>query len=135
MTVVLGYKPTPEGDAALDRAILEATRGEEDVVVINASQSDAVEGDPAIADQSRLAEVRRRLDAAAVTYEVHQRLRVVSPAEELLSAASERDASAIVIGLRHRSRVGKALFGSIAQTVLLEATCPVIAVKANGRAG
>ncbi len=132
MTVVLGFKPTPEGNAALDRAILEAKRGTEDVVVINASQSDAVEGDPAIADEAALATIRRRLDDAEVRYELRQRLRVTAPAEEILTAARESDASAIVIGLRHRSKVGKALFGSIAQTILLEADCPVIAVKANG---
>ncbi|TWP33671.1 universal stress protein [Leekyejoonella antrihumi] len=131
MTVVVGYKPTPEGDAALDRAVLEARRGEEDILLVNASQSDTTEGDPAIADKSKLAEVRARLDKAEIKYVVRQRLRVVSPADEILGAATDSAASAIVIGLRRRSRVGKVLFGSIAQTVLLEADCPVIAVKAR----
>ncbi len=131
MTVVVGYKPTAEGDAAVDRAIFEAKRGGEDVVLVNASQSDATEGDPAIAGKEKLAQVRRRFDEAEVKYEVRQRLRVVSPADEILSAADESDASAIVIGLRRRTKVGKILFGSIAQSVLLEARCPVVAVKAK----
>ena len=37
----------------------------------------------------------------------------------------------IVIGLRHRTAVGKLLMGSVAQRILLDARCPVLAVKAE----
>jgi nucleotide-binding universal stress UspA family protein len=55
----------------------------------------------------------------------------LEPSEELVRAAQAHDASLIVIGLRHRTPVGKFLLGSHAQRVLLEATCPVLAVKAR----
>ena len=62
---------------------------------------------------------------------VHLRT-VVKPdhlADELLDLAGELDAELIVIGLRHRSPVGKMLLGSDAQDILLDATVPVLAVR------
>ncbi|AHG01665.1 universal stress protein UspA (plasmid) [Halostagnicola larsenii XH-48] len=57
--------------------------------------------------------------------------RVGDPAEEILARAEEVDARYIVIGGRSRSPVGKALFGSVTQSVLLDADCPVVTVMAE----
>ena len=54
-----------------------------------------------------------------------------SRAEDLIAVAEEVGADFIVIGLRRRTAVGKLILGSNAQRVLLEATCPVLAVKAE----
>jgi nucleotide-binding universal stress UspA family protein len=35
----------------------------------------------------------------------------------------------IIIGVRSRSKVGKLLFGSTSQVVILQANCPVVTVK------
>ena len=48
-------------------------------------------------------------------------------------AAEAADASLIVVGIRHRSPMGKLLLGSAAQQILLEAACPVLAVKPERR--
>jgi len=52
--------------------------------------------------------------------------------ENLLAIAEEVDAELIVIGLRRRTPVGKLILGSNAQRILLDAQCPVLAVKAEG---
>ncbi|GAD53521.1 universal stress protein [Halarchaeum acidiphilum MH1-52-1] len=53
---------------------------------------------------------------------------VGDPADEIVSYASEHNASYTVVGGRRRSAVGKALFGSVTQSVLLDAEIPVVTV-------
>lgn len=56
--------------------------------------------------------------------------RIGDPAEEIVAYANDVDADYVVVGGRSRSPVGKALFGSTAQGVLLDAGRPVLAVMA-----
>lgn len=48
------------------------------------------------------------------------------PAEEVVQYATEQDARYIVVTGRKRSPAGKILFGSVAQSILLNAPCPVV---------
>lgn len=50
------------------------------------------------------------------------------PASQLVSYATSVDASFIVLAPTQRSPVGKAVFGSTAQSVILNATSPVVSV-------
>ncbi|AUV84017.1 universal stress protein [Salinigranum rubrum] len=59
---------------------------------------------------------------------VETRGRVGDPTEQILAEADALNASFVVIGGRRRSPVGKALFGSTTQEVLLGATAPVVTV-------
>ena len=42
MTIVVGYVPKPEGEAALERAVAEAQLRSEDLVVVNSTSGDAL---------------------------------------------------------------------------------------------
>ncbi|WP_122090691.1 universal stress protein [Halalkalicoccus subterraneus] len=53
------------------------------------------------------------------------------PADEITEYARNRDARYIVVAGRKRSPVGKALFGSVVQSVLLGADCPVVSIRAE----
>lgn len=52
-----------------------------------------------------------------------------TPDERVLSIADQVDADYVVVGGRRRSPVGKALFGSVLQSILLNANVPVITVR------
>ena len=53
----------------------------------------------------------------------------LEPGEDLIQFAEENAIDLIIIGIHKRSKVGKLLFGSNAQYVILEAGCPVLTVK------
>ena len=76
-----------------------------------------------------LARVGRDVAELGVDVEIVRVEQGSDPAEAIVRVAGERDASVIVIGLRHRTPVGKLIMGSSAQRILLDARCPVLAVK------
>ena len=130
MSIIVGYTPTPEGEAALRHAVTEADAHREDLVVVNVSAHREPD-EKTFASEDELAHVDSVLRTSGVTFTVRQLVRGKDPAEEILTLAVELQASMIVIGLRHRTPVGKLLLGSNSQQILLDATCPVVAVKAS----
>jgi nucleotide-binding universal stress UspA family protein len=56
-------------------------------------------------------------------------VRGLSPGEDLVRLAKEHNVKEIIVGVRRRSKVGKLVFGSTAQFVILNAPCPVVTVK------
>jgi nucleotide-binding universal stress UspA family protein len=129
MTIVVGYVPTPEGEAALAAAITEAQRREEPLHLINSSRGDSL-SDPRFASEDSLDQVRARLTETGVPYEIQQLVRGHDASDEVVEAADRLKASLIVIGIRRRTATGKLITGSQAQRILLDAHCPVLAVKA-----
>lgn len=131
-TIVVGYVPKPEGKAALRRAAEEARLRNARLVVVNSHRGGReFDKDDAIESEAQLEEVRAELRDAGVEHEVRQLVRGMDPADDLVNVATEVNAEFIVIGLRRRSPVGKLILGSNAQRILLEARCPVLAVKAE----
>ncbi len=131
-TVVVGYVAKAEGDAALDRAIEEAKLRDAKVVVVNSHRGGhEFDGDAAIKAEAQMETVKAKLEASGGPYDLRQLVRGFEPAEDLISIAESSNAELIVIGLRRRSPVGKLILGSNAQRILLDAKCPVLAVKAE----
>ncbi|GHG91695.1 universal stress protein [Streptomyces lanatus] len=131
MTILVGYVPSPEGEAALRAAIDEARRREEKLLVVNTTRGDAL-ADPRFAQEPDLSHVREDLAALGIDFDIRQVLGARDAAEEIIDLAETKGASLVVIGLRRRSAVGKLIMGSAAQQILLSVGCPVLAVKAEG---
>ena len=127
MTVVVGYIPDEYGEAALAEGIEEARRRRVRLVVVNATKGDALV-DRRYVGETGIADLRSRLAGLDLEHEVRQAV-VADVAEEMLRVAHDTGAHVLVIGIRHRTPVGKMIMGSVAQHVLLDAPCPVLAVK------
>jgi nucleotide-binding universal stress UspA family protein len=132
MAILVGYVPRAEGRAALRRGAEEARLRKTRLVVINSNRGGRdLDDQEAVRYEEELAAVRSQLDADGIEHEVRQLVRGNEPAEDLIAVAEEIGADCIVIGLRRRTPVGKLIMGSNAQRILLEAPCPVLAVKAE----
>ncbi|WP_040162166.1 universal stress protein [Mobilicoccus massiliensis] len=132
MSVVVGYIPTKEGRAALEHAASEAKLRGCDLILVNSTRSGRdPEAEAARKFEESLAEVRSDLENQQISFVERSLARGQDPAEDLIDVAEEVDAQCIVIGLRRRSPIGKLVLGSNAQRILLDARCPVIAVKAT----
>jgi nucleotide-binding universal stress UspA family protein len=130
MAIIVGYVPTPEGVAALESAIEEARLRNQRLVVVNSSRGESLV-DKRFASGAEWQSVEERLTASGVDHELTQLVASKDAADQILRLAEDLNADLIVIGLRRRTPVGKLILGSQAQTILLEAECPVLAVKSH----
>ncbi len=132
MIIVVGYAPTPPGQAALLAAVEEAQQRRGSLVVLNSSRGDAL-SDPGFAQPADLEWVRATCAEAGVDFSIRQEVRGKEASEELVALLNEVNADLCVIGLRRRSAVGKMLLGSNAHRILTEAPCHVLSVKPTDR--
>jgi nucleotide-binding universal stress UspA family protein len=122
MTIGVGYLPTPEGRAALEHAIRECTVRKDDLIVVVTAQTAASKEFDADLVLARASIERGDILLRTVA-------NTTEAGTELIDLSYEDGVNLLVIGLRRRSPVGKLVMGSTSQRVLLEARCPVTAVK------
>jgi nucleotide-binding universal stress UspA family protein len=122
MAIVVGHLSTAEGQEALTTAVTEARQRDVDLIVVVTARedNDGAHSAALAALDAHLADAGIRHSVVAGTGDL---------ADDLVRTAADADAELIVIGLRRRSPVGKLILGSGAQRILLEAPCPVLAVK------
>lgn len=75
------------------------------------------------------ARVKDHIQDDSVTYNVQLLVTSLEAGEQLVKFAEEEQVDLIFLGIIKKSKVGKLLFGSTAQFVILQAPCPVVTVK------
>jgi nucleotide-binding universal stress UspA family protein len=80
-------------------------------------------------DEHDLENEKKLLEEDGISCDTHLLIRGMNPGEDLVEFAEKNEVDEIVIGVRRRSKVGKLVFGSTAQYVILNAHCPVVTVK------
>lgn len=118
MSICVAVTDSTEGRAALVAAAEEATRMGVLLVAVNLT---GAELDGSVLGPDLSSEVVVPASPSSLD-EIEQVLRVIEDRPEI---------TRLVVGVRRRSPVGKAVLGSIAQRLILEAPVPVLSVKAD----
>ena len=130
MKFLVAYNGSTESRAALDLAIVNASRFDAKVFVITSmegGQSEKPEDIARVAQEFK--RVREKLETAGLEHEVHETVRGLSPGEDVVIFARENRIDQIFVGVEKKSRARKLLLGSTAQYIILKASCPVTTTK------
>jgi nucleotide-binding universal stress UspA family protein len=73
--------------------------------------------------------VKEIINGDSALYETHLLVNDLSPGDQLVAFAERYGVDEIIIGSPKRTQVGKLLFGSTAQHIVLNAPCPVVTLN------
>jgi len=133
MKILVCYDGSDTAKEAIRQAKVDAKAYEADVYLVTCfTQTHDVKSQ----DMDKMEDADRELDILkkefeneGIPCEIHLLVSDLEPGESLVQFAGENAMEKIYIGVRRRSKVGKLIFGSTAQYVILEAPCPVVTVK------
>lgn len=130
MKILVGYEASRVADEALKLAHKHAKAYGADLFIMTSlEQSPALKKEDIDKAESRLEKIKKPFIAEDISCETRATVSYQTPGEDLVNFAKENDVDEIIIGVKRRSKVGKLVFGSNAQYVILEAPCPVVSVK------
>jgi len=145
--IVVGIDYSAAGDLALEHALeLAAARPRADVHVVNVVRFYGAQGGidgaaeaggfvalslaDATAQIEQYAEERRRAFAGSLdSVQLRAHLRLEAPAQEIAQIAADLEADLVVVGSHGRRGIARWLLGSVAETVVRLAPCPVFVVR------
>jgi len=130
MKILVGYDGLEIDEKALKLAQKHANAFKADIFILNSlEQSPTLQKTDIEKAEGELEYLRTPFNIDDINCETTVAVNYLTAGEDLVQFAKENEIDEIVIGVRRRSKVGKLVFGSTAQYVILEAPCPVVTVK------
>lgn len=130
MKILLSHRQDRAGNEAVNIAMKQAKAFGAKVFIVNSHVgSDKTKRQEIDDAEEMLKQLGKRFDDDGIENETHLLIRGLEPGDDIVRFAREKGVDMIVIGVENRSKVGKLIFGSTAQVVILEAPCPVLTVK------
>jgi len=130
MKILVGYDGSKVADDAIKLAHKHAKAFKADIYIVTSlEQGPGLKKEDIDKAESKLEKLKTPFKRDDIPCETQASVSYQSPGEDLVNYTKDKDIDEIIIGVRRRSKVGKFVFGSTAQYVILEAPCPVVAVK------
>jgi nucleotide-binding universal stress UspA family protein len=130
MKILVGYKGVNVGKDLLKIALEHARAFNGEILIVTSMIGGKKKETIEVRDaEDNLEWVKKYFDEKGVSCKTHLLVRGFNAGEDIVNFAKEKKVDEIIIGVKSRSKVGKLLFGSTAQVVILEAECPVLTVK------
>ena len=130
MKIMVGYDGSRAGQKALNLAVSHAKAFNGRIVVVASMDSGSSDEQESINRMEELLEsAKTQIEQQGAVCETHLLIRGMSPGEDLVEYATEQGIEEIILAIRRTSKVGKLVFGSTAQYVILNAECPVVTLK------
>jgi len=131
MKILVGYDGTHVAREALELAKEHAMLLGAKVEVVNcmAQNRDLQYEDIRKVEQNLEGEVHAILNSEKIPYKTHLLISSQESGKALVHYAEQNKIDEIILGIRKKTKVEKLVFGSTAQYVVLNAPCPVVAVK------
>jgi len=132
MKIMVGYRPRKKevDQELLEVALREAKAYNGSVLLVTSMRGgEEVELKEFTQAEEKLEKAKEIFEKEGVAVETKFLVRGLPAGEDLVNFSKKAKVDEIIIGVRRRSKVGKFVFGSTAQYVILETDCPVLSVK------
>jgi nucleotide-binding universal stress UspA family protein len=130
MKILVGYDGSNSAKDALALAKKHASAFDAEVIIVSSLTGGSVTHAVEVEQATESLELAKKMfDDDGIPCETKLLVRGMTPGEDLVDYAKEKSIDEIIIGIKRRSKVGKLLFGSNAQYVIIKAPCPVVTVK------
>jgi nucleotide-binding universal stress UspA family protein len=130
MKIMVGYNGLKTSQKGIDLAMAHAKAFNGRIVLV-ASMDKATDDDPASIDdmEKQLEDAKKDIADQGIACETRLLVRGLTPGEDIVDYAREHHIGEIILTIQQTSKVGKIVFGSSSQYVILHADCPVVTIK------
>lgn len=130
MKFLVGYDELDVDKKALELAHKFANAYNADIFIVTSlEQRPTLQKEDIEEVEDKLEKLKLPFNKDNINCETLVTVNYLSPGEDLVQFARDNDIDMVFIGIKKRSKVGKMVFGSNAQYVILNAPCPVVTVQ------
>lgn len=135
MKIMACYETSEAAEEALKLAQIYAKKWDAAIDVVSAMKRED-SSDPAHENEIEeifQSQIKKRFETFDIPYNAYMLIKPFAVGEQLVMFSENKDYEFIFVGISKRSKVGKLLYGSTAQYIILNAPYPVISTNGFSR--